>query len=126
MSFETQTPASRIIVFLNNFRARFFGIAFGDQAQFFRMDALSKAGGFPAFKLMEDVELSFRLKKNGPPIFISPGVRVSNRRWNREGVTMNAFLILSLFFRYVLARRFFGIETGTGDKYYRRYYGTPK
>ncbi len=122
MSFEVRTPASRMIAFLNNFRARFFGIAFGDQAQFFRMDALSKAGGYPAFKLMEDVELSFRLKTIGSPVFIPSGVRVSNRRWNRDGITGNAFLIVTIFFRYVLARRFFGIEPGDDEEYYRRYY----
>ena len=122
MSFEVRTPASRTIAYLNNFRARFFGIAFGDQAQFFRMDALSKAGGYPAFKLMEDVELSFRLKTIGSPVFIPSGVRVSNRRWSRDGITGNAFLIVTLFFRYVLARRFFGIEPGDDDEYYRRYY----
>ena len=126
MSFEVRTPASRTIAFLNNFRARFFGIAFGDQAQFFRMGALSKAGGYPAFKLMEDVELSFRLKTIGSPVFIPSGVCVSSRRWNRDGITGNAFLILCLFFRYVLARRFLGMETGAGDKYYRRYYGKQK
>ena len=125
MSFEVRTRASRTIAFLNNFRARFFGIAFGDQAQFFRMDALSKAGGYPAFKLMEDVELSFRLKTIGSPVFIPSGVRVSNRRWNRDGITGNAVLIVTLFFRYVLARRFFGIEPGADEEYYRRYY-TPR
>jgi GT2 family glycosyltransferase len=122
MRFADNRTGLRIVSGLNNFRARFFSIAFGDQAQFFRMTALSKMGGFPPFMLMEDVELSYRLKKIGPPLYLPAGVQVSGRRWATDGMTGNAVLVLALFLRYILVRRFFGSKPVPTRGYYQAYY----
>ncbi|MBD3307421.1 glycosyltransferase, partial [candidate division KSB3 bacterium] len=65
MQYQHRPIGSRCIEWLNNGRARWMGIAFGDQAQFFRREALPLIGGFPDLMLMEDVELSLRLKAQG-------------------------------------------------------------
>ena len=47
MCFKGGSLGLRAVAFLNNWRARWCGISFGDQGQFFRSDALNMMGGFP-------------------------------------------------------------------------------
>jgi rSAM/selenodomain-associated transferase 2 len=109
------------IAALNNLRARTTGIAFGDQAQFVRAAALSEIDGFPGLMLMEDVELSLRLKRLGRPLFLKAGVVVSGRRWQDGAFMQNLQSVLGLFFRYLIERRLG--RTLDGERYFRKYYG---
>ncbi|EPR43078.1 glycosyl transferase family 2 [Desulfovibrio sp. X2] len=117
-----------LVALANNWRARLSSIAFGDQAQFVRADALKAMGGFPELPLMEDVELSLRLKEAGPFLFLGrgisgrkPGVAASARRWRREGLRGNAAAVVLLLGRWLAERRL-GLPRSP-DHYYRRYYG---
>lgn len=121
MRFEPW-PGLVLIEWLNNARARWLGIAFGDQGQFFRRAALKGMGGFPDMMLMEDVELSLRLKQFGRPMFIRPGVLVSTRRWVRHGLVGNLVRVFRLFLAYLVERRINGAN-GIRKDYYRKYYG---
>jgi rSAM/selenodomain-associated transferase 2 len=123
MRFTAHSLGLRLVACLNNWRARWCGIAFGDQGQFFRRDALNMTGGFPDMMLMEDVELSLRLKQFGRPLFVRRGVRVSQRRWVRRGFVKNIWKVLTLFIRYLVERRMNG-AAGIRTDYYRRYYGS--
>ena len=122
MRFEEGGPVRRGIAALNNLRAALTGIGFGDQAQFVRRDALERIGGFPGLVLMEDVELSLRLKRIARPVYLPGGVVVSGRRWQAGDSVRRIWLILRLFGRFLVERRLFGIADG-GESYYRRYYG---
>src|SRR5690606_34337904 len=65
-----------------NLRSRLTGICTGDQAMFASRAAWLKADGFPHVALMEDIELSRRLKRTaGRPACLRARVRVSARRW---------------------------------------------
>ncbi len=121
MRFETRTASALLISALNNLRARFTGIAFGDQAQFVRRPALEAVGGFPDLMLMEDVELSLRLKELGRPLFLGQGVRVSNRRWQGVGIAAKIMLVVKLLGRFLLERRW-EEGRGVGSDYYSAYY----
>jgi glycosyltransferase involved in cell wall biosynthesis len=110
----------KLIAALNNFRARILGISFGDQAQFFRRGAL--ASGFPALRLMEDVELSLRMKEAGSTLFIPGGAVNSTRRWARRGYAGNGLKVIWLTSKFILYRRF-GVDPGDGGDFYRSYYG---
>jgi rSAM/selenodomain-associated transferase 2 len=123
MRFKGDSLGLRMVACLNNWRARWCGISFGDQGQFFRSDALNMMGGFPDMMLMEDVELSLRLKQFGRPLFIRRGVHVSQRRWVRRGFVKNIWKVVTLFFRYLVERRMNGAAFIRTD-YYRRYYGS--
>lgn len=79
-------PAFRLIERLMNLRSTLTGIATGDQALFVRRDAFTLLGGFAPLELMEDVELSTRLKWFGRPARIRTPVVSSSRRWERGGV----------------------------------------
>ena len=107
---------------LNSLRARLTGISFGDQAQFFRREALDRAGGFPAMALMEDVELCLRLRAQGRMLLLPPGVEASDRRWQGRGFARAFASVVLLFGRYLLERRL-GLSDPTGRRYYRAYYG---
>jgi rSAM/selenodomain-associated transferase 2 len=122
MRFSDRDWRSALIAWLNNQRARWSGIGFGDQAQFFRSAVIEKMGGFPAIELMEDVELSLRLKQQGRLLFVDNGVRVSARRWQGGGFWSNVGLVIGLFFRYLIQRRYNGGPPDNMDWYYRRYY----
>lgn len=111
-----------VIGWLNALRARATGIAFGDQGQFFRREALDGAGGFPAMALMEDVELSLRLAAAGETLFLGGGVTVSPRRWAGEGFWSRTTDVLRLFFAYLAERRL-GLADPAGARYFLRYYG---
>jgi rSAM/selenodomain-associated transferase 2 len=90
-----------VIARLINFRSRLTGIATGDQAIFVRRAAFEAIGGFPDQPLMEDVELSIRLRRQFGRPACPPGFAVtSGRRWERRGVLRTVWLMLRLRFAY--------------------------
>ena len=121
MSFESLSIKTRMVAGLNNMRALLTGISFGDQAQFFRIEALDQLGGFPELMLMEDVELSLRLKQSGRLLFLKDRVTASGRRWNTGSFSRNFSKVIWLFFRYLIERRL-GMIKEYGQKYYIDYY----
>ena len=80
----------QLVASFMNVRSRITGIATGDQAMFVTRRAFDALRGFPDQALMEDVELSSRLKRRGPPLCLRPPVVTSGRRWNARGVTCSA------------------------------------
>ena len=118
--YRSCSAKRRLIAALNNARAFTTGIGFGDQAQFVRAAALREIEGFPALMLMEDVELSLRLKRLGRPVYLKRGVTVSGRRWQDGSFLENFRIVVGLFFRYLLERRLGLIRDERG--YYQRYY----
>ncbi len=121
MQFRDSNPGQAIIAALNNLRGMATGISFGDQAQFVRAEALRRIGGFPDLMLMEDVELSLRLKSVGGAVCLGPGVTVSGRHWKSGSFLTNLRMVVGLFFRYLLERRL-GAAIGRAEAYYRKYY----
>ena len=83
-----------------NLRSRLSGIATGDQGMFVTRDAFERVGGFPAQPLMEDIELSRRLKRLGRPACLRARVRTSGRRWEQRGVWRTIVLMWRLRWRY--------------------------
>jgi len=69
-----------------NLRSRLTGIATGDQAIFVSRTLWDAVGGFAAIPLMEDVELTARLRRVAPPACLRQRVTVSARRWKHRGV----------------------------------------
>jgi rSAM/selenodomain-associated transferase 2 len=82
-----------VIAWLMNLRSRVTGIATGDQAMFVTRQAFDALGGFPDQALMEDVELSSRLLRRGPPLRLIPPVITSGRRWDTRGVMRTIILM---------------------------------
>ena len=55
-------------------------------------DLFEAAGCFPAIPLMEDIELSARLKRLSPPACLREAVTTSGRRWDRHGALRTIML----------------------------------
>lgn len=111
----------RLVELLNDLRMLWTGIAFGDQAQFFRRQALGPEE-FPDFKLMEDVELSLRLRRRGALSLLPTTVSVSSRRWQKVGYLGNTLQVL-FFCGLFLLLRSLGATSDKGERFYRWYYG---
>lgn len=99
---EGRSPWLGVIASMMNLRSRLSGIATGDQAIFVRRAAFDAVGGFPAQPLMEDIELSRRLKRIGRPRCLRAKVVTSGRRWDRHGAWRTIVLMWSLRLRYFL------------------------
>ncbi len=91
-----------VIAALMNRRSRWTGIATGDQAMFMTRAAFEAAGGFPDQPLMEDIELSSRLKRLRAPACLRERVGTSGRRWEQRGVWRTIVLMWRLRLLYAL------------------------
>jgi rSAM/selenodomain-associated transferase 2 len=76
----------RMIETLMNVRSRVTKISTGDQAIFVRRAVCQKMGGYPELELMEDIEFSRRLKREGHIACLRERVTTSARRWQRDGI----------------------------------------
>jgi rSAM/selenodomain-associated transferase 2 len=90
----------KLVAAMMNLRSRLTGIATGDQALFLRREAFEAVGGFPAQALMEDIEISRRLKRLSPPACLKARVRSSARRWEARGLWRTIFLMWQLRWCY--------------------------
>lgn len=89
-----------VVAFLINCRSRVTGIATGDQALFVSRNLFEHVGGFPDQPLMEDIELSSRLRNIVRPACISTRASTSGRRWEKHGLWRTILLMWRLRFHY--------------------------
>ncbi|MEO6699035.1 MAG: TIGR04283 family arsenosugar biosynthesis glycosyltransferase, partial [Paraperlucidibaca sp.] len=89
-----------MVAAMMNWRSRLTGIATGDHALFMTRAALAAAGGVPEQVLMEDIELSRRLRVLSKPICLRQRVTTSGRRWQRDGLWSTIWLMWTLRWRY--------------------------
>jgi rSAM/selenodomain-associated transferase 2 len=115
---DGEQRAFRLIETLMNLRSRWSGICTGDQGIFVRRDLLELIDGIPDQPLMEDIELSKRLRRYAKPVCLSTQLRASARRWEQHGIVPTILLMWRLRLEYffgvspdVLARRYYGHES---------------
>jgi rSAM/selenodomain-associated transferase 2 len=113
--FDRRSLTLRVVQWWDRRRAR-RGESYGDQAQFFRRQLLQSVGGFPDQPIMEDIELSRRLRTLGMPLYLDVPVTVSARRFVRANWWRIAWTNWSLRRRY----RKHGLAVCT--ELYQRYY----
>lgn len=89
-----------VIAYSMNCRSRITGIATGDQAIFIDKEAFFAVGGFPEMPLMEDIEISKRLKQLGRPRCLKTHVSTSGRRWIQNGIWSTIWLMWRLRWAY--------------------------
>jgi rSAM/selenodomain-associated transferase 2 len=115
--FDNPRASLRMVARLMNLRSRLSGIATGDQAIFVRRDVFERMGGHADIPLMEDVEFTRRLKREGRLAFLRQRVTTAARKWEREGVARTILLMWTLRFLY-----FAGMSPA---RLHRYYYGAP-
>ena len=103
VEIEGRAWTFKLIATLMNWRSRLSGIATGDQAIFVKRGAFVAVGGFPEQPLMEDIELSARLRRRfGRPACLDARVLTSGRRWERGGIWTTIWLMWRLRLLYCL------------------------
>ena len=98
-----------------NFRSRFLGITYGDQAIYVTRETFEAVGGFPEIPVFEDARFADRLKQAGGLDWIDEAVLTSARRWERRGPVRTLMLTWTLRALYTLSvppsflTRFYGV-----------------
>ncbi len=105
----------RLIAAFMNWRSRLTRVATGDQAIFLHRAAFEILGGYPDIPLMEDVELSARLKRLGEIRRLRLKVTTSPRKWEQDGILRTVVLMWTLRLLY-----FCGVDP---VRLHRWYYG---
>jgi hypothetical protein len=119
-AFRQQIQASgffyRWLEWGNARRVEWWGLAYGDQAMFLTREFFLELGRFPEVKLMEDLLLMRKARRESRPVLLPGPLSVSSRRWQRHGPlrqTMRNWCLL-------LAWRC-GVSTDRLAAYYRRH-----
>jgi len=92
----------RMIETFANFRSRWLRLPYGDQGLIVTRDDYLRAGGFQPLPLMEDVALVRALRRFATLRLLDEEIRVSPRRWQREGALRRTLLNWLLVTRYLL------------------------
>ncbi len=100
--FERDKGLAWLIARLISLRSRMSGIATGDQALFVRREVFERLGGFADLPIMEDVEMTRRLKRAGRVAPLRARVVTSYRRWERCGTFQTICLMWALRLLYGL------------------------
>jgi rSAM/selenodomain-associated transferase 2 len=102
VEFDIRTWTMAATAFGMNLRSCLSGIATGDQALFMTRAAFDGVGGFPDQPLMEDVEITARLRQRSRPACVRRPVLTSARRWQARGTWRTILLMWRLRLEYWL------------------------
>jgi rSAM/selenodomain-associated transferase 2 len=106
LTFDARHPLLRTYAAMSAFDSVF--TTFGDQAYFVRARAFDKAGAFPPWPILEDVEFRRRVRRQGRFVKLRTSVTTSARRFKSGGIVRQQVkntLILCAFLAGVPAER---------------------
>lgn len=92
----------RVISLGINLRSWLFNVATGDQGIIVQKPIFQALGGYKNMALMEDIELSRRLKNIAAPMILPNVLVVSSRRWEHRGPLKTAILMWGIQLAYKL------------------------
>ena len=95
-------PMYRYIEKLMNIRSRITGIATGDQAVFVGRRIFREVDGYADIPLMEDIDLTSRLKRISLPVCVDKTVTSSSRRWEKHGIIRTILTMWKLRLCYAI------------------------
>jgi rSAM/selenodomain-associated transferase 2 len=104
LHIDNPNPVFRIIELVANFRSRITSLLYGDQGIFLRKEVFDWIGGYAEIPLMEDIEISGRLKKTGKIALKRPAIKASPRRWLKEGALYTTLRDWSIAFSYTFLK----------------------
>lgn len=100
-AFTTSGIAQSLVAFGANFRARVFGLPYGDQGLFVSRKTYADTGGYADQKLMEDVDLVDRVKaKSGAVRILKSRAYTSPARYEKQGYGRRVLRNLTCLLRY--------------------------
>lgn len=103
IAFDYDGPFMKCNTFNSNLRAKRMHIAFGDQGIFMTKELFESCGGFPDLPIMEDYELSRRMRKQKIRLHVMPSTIVtSGRRYTGQFPLITMWQMFYLRILYVL------------------------
>ena len=124
-AFRQQIPLpGRLYRYLekgNAWRARCWGLPYGDQGIFLRRKLFEQVGGFPEVPLMEDVLLMQRIRRRQRPVLLAGPIHVDPRRWQRHGLVRQTLRNWTL-----LTALQFGVPADELANFYPRHDQSPR
>lgn len=103
IAFDYDGPFMKCNTFNSNLRAKRMHIAFGDQGIFMTKELFESCGGFPDLPIMEDYELSRRMRKQKIRLHVMPSTIVtSGRRYTGQFPLLTMWQMFYLRCLYVL------------------------
>jgi len=103
LSGEERHPLLSLVARMMNLRSCLTGIATGDQGIFIGRRVFEAVDGFPEMPLMEDIEISRRLKAVAArPACLAAPITTSSRRWEENGIVRTILLMWGLRIAFFL------------------------
>lgn len=90
----------KIISAVANFRSRWLGMPYGDQAIFVKREVFENVGGYEDIPIMEDVRLVESLRRIGEIVLMEDYAETSPRRWEKEGLIIATLRNIALIALY--------------------------
>lgn len=115
LGINTKKLLLRMVATFANWRTAITRIPYGDQGIFVRRSVFEKIGGYSDQALMEDLEFSRRLKRQGRLVLLPDRVLTSSRRWDQEGIFYTTVRNQALVFLY-----FLGVSPERLARWYRQ------
>lgn len=112
--YDLDTRFMRFVSTTSNWRAKYLGLFFGDQAIFIRRDVFHELGGYKEMELMEDWDFSRRLVKKGKMKLLDTKIGTSARRFKEGGPFKTLMLMHKIKILYLL-----GVSPSKLNKMYR-------
>jgi rSAM/selenodomain-associated transferase 2 len=100
LRIDAERYAFRVVERTANVRSRWLKMPYGDQGLIVRRECYEAAGGYPGYPLMEDVALVRTLRRVCGVGLLPEEIRVSARRWERDGIvrrTAHNWLLVTRF-----------------------------
>jgi rSAM/selenodomain-associated transferase 2 len=98
--FDERHPKLKTLESFERWHSRTFGTLYGDQSLFVRRSIFIRMGGFSDYPLLEDVDFSGRLRREGKILLLDPPMPSSPRKHLKQGpwkTTLKNLVILTLY-----------------------------
>ncbi|HUO87196.1 MAG TPA: TIGR04283 family arsenosugar biosynthesis glycosyltransferase [Thermoanaerobaculia bacterium] len=100
LRFDQRRPLLALAERLIAWRSRWTRLPLGDQAHFVTREVFDRLGGYRDWPILEDLDFSRRLKRQGRVVLLGPPVTTSARRYLEGGIVATVarnWLIWALF-----------------------------
>ncbi len=114
VKLDQKSLGYRFLTFCINIRSRLFNYCTGDQVLVVKKSTFHEVNGFKEIDLMEDIDISNRLKKIFNPRILNGQAITSSRRWKKHG-----YIRTILLMRLIRLLFYLGVDTKILAKIYR-------
>ena len=120
--FNRSAPGLLLIESMNDFRASLLQTSFGDQNQFFHRETTIKNQILTDQPLMEDIEMSDRIRLQGDTLHLAHESTVSAEKWKKKTYWSRFFTIVGFYAKYRML--FFSAKkrADLSKRFYKKYY----